>query len=100
MHNLSTEKLPLLQDMVNTLQRECPKWNTLSTEYLLHNMLQNKQLLMQQCTHVDLNNIANIIKKYTFKDIFKKNATKLLKQHQYVNCLAQQAAWLPQEILP
>ena len=80
MHYLSTEKLPLLQDMVNTLQRECPtKWNTLSTEYLLHNMLQNEQQLMQQCTHVDLNNIANIIKKYMFKDIFKKNATKVVK---------------------
>ena len=80
MHYLSTEKLPLLQDMVNTLQRECAtKWNTLSTEYLLHNMLQNEQQLMQQCTHVDLNNIANIIKKYMFKDIFKKNATKVVK---------------------
>ena len=42
-------------------------------------MLQNEQQLMQQCTHVDLNNIANIIKKYTFKDIFKKNATKVVK---------------------
>ena len=42
-------------------------------------MLQNEQQLIQQCTNVDLNNIANIIKKYTFKDIFKKNAAKAVK---------------------
>ena len=34
---------------------------------------------MQLCTHVDLNNIAKIVKKYTCKDIFKKNATKAVK---------------------
>ena len=34
---------------------------------------------MQPCTHVDLNNIAKIVKKYTCKDIFKKNIAKAIK---------------------
>ena len=34
---------------------------------------------MQLCTHVDLNNIAKIVKKYTCKDIFKKNTAKAVK---------------------
>ena len=74
--------------MVNTLQRECAtKWKTLSTEYLLHNMLQNEQQLMQQCTHVDLNNIANIIKKYMFKDVLwtQKGALLTRCNHPWPN---------------
>ena len=80
MNYLSTEKLPLLQDMVNALQSDgVKKWRTLSTKYLFHNILQKEEQLMQLCTHVDLNNIAKIVKKYTCKDIFKKNATKAVK---------------------
>ena len=77
---LSTEDMPLLQDMVETLQNEGgKKWSTLSRDYLLQKMLQQHKNLMQFCTHADLNIIAKIVKKYTFKDIFKKNVAKVFK---------------------
>ena len=80
MNYLLTEKLPLLQDMVNALQSDgIKKWSTLSTKYLFYDTLQKEEQLMQLCTHADLNNIAKIVKKYTCKDIFKKNATKAVK---------------------
>ena len=80
MNYLSTENMPLFHNMVDTLQNEGgKKWSTLSRDYLLQNMLQQHKNLLQFCTHADLNVIAKIVKKYTFKDIFKKNATKAVK---------------------
>ena len=73
MNYLSTEKVPLLQDMVNIMQNEGgKKWSTLSRENLLQNMLQQHNNLLQLCTHVDLNIIAKIIKKYTCKDTLRR----------------------------
>ena len=42
-------------------------------------ILQKEEQLMQLCTHIDLNNITKIVKKYTCKGIFKKNTTKAVK---------------------
>ena len=50
-------------------------------EYIVYKIfvpLQKEEQLMQLYTHVDLNNIAKIVKKYTCKDI-KKNAAKAVE---------------------